>query len=169
MEFTRKIEDICNENKNIKVGIFIDMDGVIADYDVYGYGDIHSNAPNVFLDKRPIVTTINAFKELVDIENLEFYIISACIYNNQAVDKSLWLDKYLPFIKKENRYFLIREQVNYNRDNKACMKVDYIKRVMDKEDIGICIYVDDEHMMLRQAQVDLGEKVICYHVSSLLD
>jgi len=169
MEFVNKIKSICDENSDKKVGIFIDMDGVIADYDVYGYQDIHDNVNNVFFDKRPINTTINILKGLVDIDNLEFYIVSACIYENQAIDKSLWLDKYLPFIKKENRHFLIKKVVNYDRVSKPSMKVKVILDIMRKEGLCLVVYVDDEHLMLRQAQIDLGDKVICYHISSLLD
>jgi len=169
MRFVEKIKGICRENEGKRIGIFIDMDGVLADYDIDGYQDIHLNTPNIFLKKRPIMTTINVFKELATINNLELYIVSACLFKNQATDKSLWIDENLSFIKNGNRYFVVKEIVKYTRETKPAIKVNCIKDVMDKEGIDLGIYVDDEHLMLRQAQLDLGDKVMAFHISTLLD
>ena len=169
MEFVKRIKDICDENKNTKVGMFIDMDGVLADYDLGSYWDIRNNTPDTFLIKRPIKTIINVLEQLTKIENLDFYILSACLFENQAVDKSIWIDKYIPFIKKQNRYFIIKEFEKYTRETKPKIKVSYISKVMNKDSIDLSIYIEDEHLMLRQAQNDLKDKVICFHVSSLLD
>jgi len=169
MEFVKRVKDICNKYDGKTVGIFIDMDGVVADYDLGSYFDIRNNTPDTFLIKRPIKTIINILEQLKKIENLNFYILSACIFENQAVDKSLWIDRHIPFIKSENRYFVIKEFEKYTRETKPGIKVDYMRRAMVKDNLSLALYIEDEHLMLRQAQDDLGDKVIGYHVSSLLD
>lgn len=169
MNFVQDIINICNENKNKKIGMFIDMDGVIADYDINGYTAIRDNKLNAFFNKRPIHTTINILKRLKDIDNLELYILSACLFKNQAEDKSMWLDKYAPFIKNENRYFIVKEIVKYNNETKPEIKVNYIVDIMNKDKLDLAIYIEDEHSMLRKAKEILGNKVIRYHISSLID
>ena len=50
-------------NTSKKIGIFVDMDGVVADYR-FGEGEnIKNNKPGLYLDKRPIYTTINNLKK----------------------------------------------------------------------------------------------------------
>ena len=169
MNFIQEIKNICDDYKNSKIGMFIDMDGVITDFDIYGYQNIRNNIPKTFLNKRPLNSTINVLKQLAEIENLNFYIVSACHFKNQAEEKSLWLDKHAPFIKKDNRYFVIKEIEKYTIKTKPAIKVRFIKEIMKKDKLDLSIYIEDEHEMLRQANEELKNKVIRYHVSSLIE
>ena len=91
------------ENNSKKISIFVDMDGVVADYR-FGEGkNIKNNESGVYLNKRPIYTTINNLKKISDEIDCKMFILSSCLFKEQAVEKDLWLDKYMPFIKKEKK------------------------------------------------------------------
>ena len=45
-------------DKNKKINIYIDMDGVVVDYDLEIH-KLNGNDEFVFLNKRPVLTTIN--------------------------------------------------------------------------------------------------------------
>lgn len=64
MYFLREIEKIKLKKRKKKITIFVDMDGVIADYR-FGEGlKIKSNESGVYLNKRPIKTTIENLRRL---------------------------------------------------------------------------------------------------------
>lgn len=93
--------DRIKKQKNIKkLYMFVDMDGVIADYR-FGEGiNIKNNVQGIYLKKRPIITTINNLKEINKIDWIELFILSSCLYEEQANEKVLWLQKYAPFFKR---------------------------------------------------------------------
>ena len=58
MYFINELKNISEENSN-NIAIFIDMDGVVADYR-FGEGkNIENNVFGTYLNKRPILTAIN--------------------------------------------------------------------------------------------------------------
>ena len=67
MRFYKIIENLSKERKLL---IFVDMDGVIASYDI--------GKPYDFDKKRPLITNINTLKRLNSLENCELYILSIC-------------------------------------------------------------------------------------------
>lgn len=84
------------KNKKIdSLAIFVDMDGVIADYR-FGEGhNIKNNVKGTYLKKRPIYTTINNLKKINDEEEFNIYILSSCFFKEQADEKNKWLDKFI--------------------------------------------------------------------------
>ena len=98
MYFYEKIKD---KYKDKDVIMFIDMDGVITDYDI--------GNPLDFQNKRPLYTNIKTFEEINKLSNIEIRILSICKYDYQIKEKNDWIDKYIPFIKKENRIILSKE------------------------------------------------------------
>ena len=99
MYLLEEIKRIIENNSN-KVSIFVDMDGVVADYR-FGEGEnIKNNKPGLYLNKRPIYTTINNLQRINDEIDCKMFILSSCLYKEQAEKKSLWPAKYMPFIKK---------------------------------------------------------------------
>lgn len=51
------------------------------------------------------------------------FILTSCLYNEQAEEKSLWLDKYMPFIKNKNKIFVLPK----NFESRKKIKIDKIK------------------------------------------
>ena len=61
------LKELLAKYQDKKCIIFVDMDGVIADYDV---GDADH-----FLDKRPLLTSIRKLKEISTFPNIELHIL----------------------------------------------------------------------------------------------
>ncbi|MDE5630829.1 MAG: hypothetical protein K2I70_04440, partial [Bacilli bacterium] len=93
MYFKNKLSKLFAEEE---VNIFVDMDGVIADYDF-------GNKLN-FKEKRPIKTNIDILTELSKEPNVNIYILSICKLNSQILEKNDWLDKHAPIFVRDKRY-----------------------------------------------------------------
>ena len=89
----------------LKKRLFVDMDGVLAVFNyvntkvMYGKG--------YFLNLKPQKNIVKAINSLMDIENLDVFILSAYLVNSLYAleEKKLWLDKYMLDLKKENIIF----------------------------------------------------------------
>lgn len=87
-----------------KVNIFMDMDGVLAEYkeDIETY----MRAEGFFFERPPMMAMVNLVKEITK-EDYEVYILSSVIDTPFCVpEKRRWLEKYLPEIKEENYVFV---------------------------------------------------------------
>lgn len=164
MYLLEKIKKII-ENNSKKIAIFVDMDGVVADYR-FGEGEnIKNNKPGLYLNKRPIHTTINNLKKINDEIDCEMFILSSCLFKEQAKEKDLWLTQYMPFIKKENRIFILSE----NFESRKKLKIDKIREKLDSNECELAILIDDTHDILFLALSELKEKIIPFHVITLID
>ena len=144
---------INNTNKN--VDIYCDMDGVLAEYDIgnFDYNTI-----------RPIMTTINNIKKLSNKDNINIYILSICKTNSVVNDKINWINKYIPFIKKENLILLSKEEIT-NKESKD-IKLDYLRNNIILNNLNIVI--DDDINIIKKIKNNLKEVKI-FHVSSFID
>lgn len=120
-----------------KVKIFVDMDGVVADYNF--------GVPYDFHLKRPLFYIIDRLEEISKLPNVELYIFSATRLNEGFDQKQGWLDKYIPFIKRENRIILSREANHMAESSK--LKSDFMKDY--KRDGSIIVVIDDDPANLR--------------------
>ena len=165
MYFLREIEKIKLKKRKKKITIFVDMDGVIADYR-FGEGlKIKSNESGVYLNKRPIKTTIENLRRLSNNLDIELYIISSCLFKKQVEEKNIWLDKYASFFKHENRIYVIANDF----ESRKQLKIDKIKEYMNSTKDTLTILIDDTHDILFLAQQQLGESFIPMHVITLID
>lgn len=73
MYFYNLIESLAKE---VKIIIYVDMDGVIASYDFGKNLD--------YINKRPIITNIKSLKKIKQINNVELYILSVCRLNKKV-------------------------------------------------------------------------------------
>lgn len=164
MYLLEEIKKIIEKNSK-KIAIFVDMDGVVADYR-FGEGEnIKSNKLGLYLNKRPIHTTINNLKMINDEIACEMFILSSCLFKEQAEEKDLWLTQYMPFIKNENKVFILSE----NFESRKKLKIDKIKEKLDLNECELAILIDDTHDILFLALSELKEKVIPFHVITLID
>lgn len=132
--FVRRNKKIIEINSK-KISIFVDMDGVVADYRFGERENIKNNKPGLYLNKRPIYTAINKLQRINDEIDCEMCILSSCLYKEQAEEKSLWLDKYMPFIKKKNKIFVLSQ----NFELRKKIKIDKIREKLDSNEWMVMI------------------------------
>lgn len=159
------LKDFVNDKKIDSLAIFVDMDGVIADYRFGEGNNIKNNVQGTYLKKRPIYTTINNLKKINDEEGFDVYILSSCFFKEQADEKDEWLDKYADFIKKENRIFTY----NANFESRKDAKIQVIKEKLELKEYEYAVLIDDTHDILFKGIKELGDKFLPFHVSTLID
>jgi len=136
------ITDYLKQYKNEKIKLYIDMDGVIADYDVL-------NASN-YDKKRPLKTNIKVLEDLSNNNNIEMYILSISRYNEGLEEKNTWLDENVKFIPKSNRIIISREANNFIKSKN--LKSNFFKKL--DRDKSIIILIDDDPRVLEQVNKD---------------
>ena len=142
------------ENKKIK--IFVDMDGVIVDYD---FGN-----PCAYDIKRPLYASIKKLEEISKMNNVELFIFSATRMNEGINQKNIWLDKYAPFFKKQNRIIISREENDFV--SSANLKANYLEKY--QRDNSILIVIDDDPRNLKEIN-KLNEDIILLKDTALID
>ena len=126
------ITDYIKQFKNKRIKIYVDMDGVIADYDV--------GKASEYDKKRPLLTNIEALREVSKNKNVEMFILSITRMTIGREEKNRWLDKYVEFIKVENRFIISREEHNFMPSK--TLKKKFIKNI--KRDESVIIVIDDD-------------------------
>lgn len=149
---------LLNKYKNRKLIIFVDMDGVIADYNFNNNLD--------FKHKRPLNTNINELYELSMLENVELHILSICKQNYQIREKNDWLNKYAPFFLKENRTIISKEN-NINMSSRQ-LKYNFLNEFKVKEKETKVIVIDDDNDVLKYLLAKLNY-IDFYQDSSIID
>ncbi len=163
--FLKIVESICLENKGKKVAIFVDMDGVIADYRFGEGSSIKKNAKDVYINKRAINTTIDLFRKISNLNIVSLYVLSSCLFLQQEDEKNAWLDKNARFFKKRNRKFAVVGNFEARKER----KIELISKTVLSDNIDIIIMVDDTHEILFKAINKFGNKLQPFHVISLID
>ena len=139
-----------------KIKIYVDMDGVIADYDV--------GKPSNYHTKRPLYTSIEKLEEISKMDNIELFILSVTRMNEGFEQKNNWLDKFAPFFKKENRIIISREANEFKPSKE--LKALYIKNI--ERDNSQIIIIDDDPSVIHEIK-DKNEDVIILKDTALID
>ena len=121
------LKEYLNKYMGEDIKLFVDMDGVIADYDI--------GNPGSYDKKRPLFTSINKLEEISKMDNVELYILSVSRMDIGVGEKNLWLDKYAPFFKEQNRIIMPRESNEYKKSDE--LKSEYL-------DGSKIIFIDDD-------------------------
>lgn len=150
------LEEYMKQYKNVKVKLFVDMDGVIADY-------IFDNAKD-YDKKRPLNDSIKKLEKISKMSNIDLYILSATRKNEGIEQKNWWLDKFAPFFKKDNRIIISREANNMIET--SVLKAEYLKKY--KRDDSIIIVIDDDPKNLKEIH-RLNEDIILLKDTVLVD
>lgn len=148
-------ELIQKQTKNKKTRIYVDMDGVIASYNI--------GKPYDFENKRPLTTNIKTLSKINNLENTELFILSICKKDSQIKEKNNWLDKYAPFFQKDNRIIISKES-NPNLSSKE-LKLNYLKSLKTDNQI---ILIDDDNEIIKAIK-DNAKNIILYQDSELID
>lgn len=152
MHFYNLIKELSTEKELI---IFVDMDGVIASYDV--------GRPLDFLKKRPLTENIKKLEKVSKLPNVELHILSICKKNFQIEEKNTWLDKYAPFFNKENRIIISKEEIK--NISSPEIKSNYLKSVKTNKQI---VFVDDDNAILKNV-INNVANIIVFQDSELID
>ena len=152
MHFIDLIKKISIDEEVI---LFVDMDGVIASYDV--------GRPYDFKNKRPLKNNINIFREIAKLDRVSLHILSVCRENYQIEEKNEWLDINAPFFEKENRVILSKEDSIYKISSE--LKLDYLKNYKTDKKI---VFIDDDNSVLSVVNKEL-KNIILFQDSELVD
>lgn len=151
MHFYKLIKELTQNKETL---LFVDMDGVIANY---GLGK-----PLDFANKRPLHTNINTLSKLNKLKNIELHILSVCKLNSQIKDKNDWLDKYAAFFDKDKRIILSKENSPFSSKE---LKLNYLESLTTNKQI---IFIDDDNEILKTVYKNL-KNVIVFQDSELVD
>ena len=152
MHFYNLIKNLSSEKELV---IFVDMDGVISSYDV--------GKPLDFLNKRPLKENINKLEKINELPNIELYILSICRKNFQIEEKDIWLDKYAPFFKRENRIIISKQETDNTSSPE--IKANYLKNVKTNKQI---VFIDDDNAILKNVIKNI-DNIIVFQDSELID
>ena len=150
------LKNYLKQYKDQKIKLFVDMDGVIADY-------IFGNAKD-YDKKRPLKDSIKKLEEISKMPNIELFIFSATRYNEGLEQKQWWLDTYAPFFKKDNRIIISREANDMIET--SILKANYLKDY--KRDNSLIIVIDDDPKNLKEIS-KTNEDVILLKDTVLVD
>lgn len=150
------LKNYLEKYKNKSIKLFVDMDGVLADY-IFGDAKDYDK-------KRPLYDSIKKLEEISKMSNVELYILSATRYSSGFEQKHWWLDTYAPFFKKENRIIISREANGMTES--SVLKANYLKEY--KRDGSEIIVIDDDPKILKEIR-KLNEDVILLKDSVLVD
>ena len=150
------LENFLEKYNDKKVKMFVDMDGVIADFN---FGEAHN-----FDKKRPLYSSISKLENISKKDNVDLYIFSATRMNKGYDEKQYWLDKYAPFFKKENRVIISREKHDFLESSE--LKADYMKNI--ERDGSVLIVIDDDPKNLRAIR-KLNDDVVLLKDTALID
>lgn len=141
------IKEIKTRAKSQKVKVYFDMDGTLAEYDVEDKEKILSNQAGLYLTKRPLKSIINVADKLAKIDNIEICIASNCHFKEQKEEKLLWLEKYTPFIKKENINIIVFNDMIFSKEEKDFLKANLIISNLKQNEFAYLI--EDDHKIIR--------------------
>lgn len=133
------LKEYLEKFKDKKIKLFVDMDGVIVDYDF-------GNTSN-YDKKRPLYDSIKKLEIINKNSNIELHILSVTKLIIGSEEKNWWLDNYAPFFKKENRTIIIKEKIN-NDSSSAELKANYLKKI--ERDESVIIVIDDDPRILKE-------------------
>lgn len=152
MHFYNLIKELSKKNEII---LFVDMDGVIASYDV--------GRPLDFLNKRPLFQNIKKLEEISKLPNVELHILSICRKDFQIDEKNIWLDKYASFFLKENRQ-IISKETNTGFSSSE-LKANFLNSLNTNKQVAL---IDDDNSILKKVLATVNG-IIVYQDSELID
>ena len=150
------IIDYFENLREEKVKLYVDMDGVIADYDVgvaYEYDK-----------KRPLYSNIEKLETISKMENVDINILSISRTASGIEEKNNWLDKYAPFFEKEKRNIISRELNNMRLSTE--LKLEFVKNIT--RDGSKIIIIDDDPQVINAIRRECDD-VILLKDSALVD
>lgn len=152
MKFYETIDKYNDKN----IDIYVDMDGVIAEYDIgnFDYDTI-----------RPLQSNIKRIRELID-DHINVKILTVC-KNNKIIDEKIrWIEKYMPFFDLNDVIFISKENEKYSGLSSKELKSEFLKLKVNDDNINIV--VDDDNEIVKYL-IKNNKNIIVFQVSSWID
>ncbi len=150
------LKDYLENYKDQQIKLFVDMDGVIADYN---FGEAKN-----YDKKRPLFDSIKKLEDISKMSNIEIYILSITRQTEGINQKNMWLDLYAPFFRKENRIIISREANDMMES--SLLKANYLKKL--KRNGYTIIVIDDDPLILKEIRKN-NEDIILLKDTVLVD
>ena len=164
MDFYERIKKICSEHK--KVALFVDMDGTLVEYNVFPEGAVTTESKGLFVDNKPLNFVIDKIRKISELNNIDIYILTYSRSNIIKEEKKTWLKKYMPFVKESNYIIVVKENGEYNSENRNYVKA---KKMLEKaNEYDYLVLLDDDHNILRTTKKELKDRGEVFHVSSAI-
>ncbi len=139
-----------------RIKLFVDMDGVIADYNV--------GKACEYDRKRPLYDSIKKLEEISKMPNVEMFILSITRMTEGCEQKHKWLDKYASLFIKKNRVIISREDNNFV--NSDVLKTNFLRDL--ERDGSTIILIDDDPSILYKVKQNVQD-VLLYKDTVLVD
>ena len=124
MKFIEKMNELYKENKELN--IFLDMDGTVVEY-IFDLEESFAQEGG-YVKKQPIRPVIEKINEIKNtFPDAKIKILSCSRNHRMTKEKNEWLDKNIPYIQKENRIFLEKEDNKYEDEDRSKVKGEYLK------------------------------------------
>ena len=152
-----KFYDTIEKYNGKKINIYVDMDGVIAEYDIgnFDYNTI-----------RPLKTNIKRIEELIKKDNISVKIFTVCKSDDIVNQKIEWINKYMPFYNIKDVIFLSKEKEEYKGISSCELKSNFLKKNTNINEINIL--VDDDNSIIKYIRKN-NQNIIIFQVSSWID
>lgn len=134
--------------KTQPIMVYFDMDGTIAELNIWDTPRVLNNEEGFYLKQRPLKCVLKQIKKLVNNKNIRVGLLSYCHYPNQEQDKLAWIDKYAPFINKDNVHIIVLSQTKYAPDQKDYLKAQKLQEICSQQpDVPVYFVEDDKDVM----------------------
>lgn len=143
-----KLEEVLDKYKDKNIELYVDMDGVIADY-IVGEASHYDN-------KRPLYSSIKKLEEISKMTNINMHILSITRMTIGRDEKNIWLDKYASFFKKDNRHIISKEE--NPGESSSNLKLKFLDSI-DKND-KVIVLIDDDPKILHAIKDHLDEIIL---------
>lgn len=153
MKFYDTIEKYNNKN----ITIYVDMDGVIAEYDIGNFD---------YTTIRPLKSNIKRIEDLLNKNNINIKILTVCKTDEIVNEKIDWIKKHMSFFDINNVIFISKEKEEYKGYDSMELKSNYLKTNIDINNINIL--VDDDNSIIKYIRKN-NQEILVFQVSSWID
>lgn len=119
-----------NNMDKVQYHLFLDMDGVLAEWEDFDVPKYHFYDPDFFINLAPCKHIVEAIKYIIDnCHDIKVHILSTIVCEEIGPAKDAWLDMHLPEIPQEDRQYIMKGSAEKTdalngRDASKCFLID---------------------------------------------